>query len=249
MNIPLPVLICVGAITLTGWGLFFFSASSTASSGPDHIAAERKPTQLESTSRRQLRDSSPPATMVSSTPSIAPAVPSQIPVTNSPQTASYPASIPSAPTDLSQNSSALRSNSSSRTPTTSVGATPSSTSSSQPPVQIGFSSNGGGNGTPSTQSLRDAQTIEVDPSLTIPAALAPVEQATTLTPTQQQQSAEAGDDFLAEVDEAVAKGATPSQAWKSRQAASDDAYRAQFGADAYLTQSASASLSAKPASQ
>ena len=91
------------------------------------------------------------------------------------------------------------------------------------------------------------QTIEVPPAGTVPAALAEPGATSPLDPISQKEADAIANNFLNNVQKAVASGQPQSQAWKTQQQIADEAYKARFGQDAFLTANLQAYLQAQSA--
>ncbi|MEI6490915.1 MAG: hypothetical protein WCO94_00080 [Verrucomicrobiota bacterium] len=82
------------------------------------------------------------------------------------------------------------------------------------------------------------QVVDVPPGANVPAVLAQPGSSSVLDPVSQQEVSALADHFLNAVDQQTATGTPRSQAWQKQTAASDDAFRARYGWDAYVAENA-----------
>lgn len=88
--------------------------------------------------------------------------------------------------------------------------------------------------------------IEVPPSAVVPAALAEPGSGSVLDPVSQQEAAGMANDFIDAVDQQTDGGTSKEQAWRNQQLASDDAFRARYGWEAFVKESARANAPSTP---
>ncbi|MEI8310742.1 MAG: hypothetical protein WCH98_08300 [Verrucomicrobiota bacterium] len=82
------------------------------------------------------------------------------------------------------------------------------------------------------------QVVDVPPGANVPAVLAQPGGSSVLDPVSQQEVSALADSFLNAVDQQTAAGTPRDQAWQKQTAASDDAFRARYGWDAYVAENA-----------
>ena len=82
------------------------------------------------------------------------------------------------------------------------------------------------------------QVVDVPPGANVPAVLAQPGGSSVLDPVSQQEVSALADNFLNAVDQQTAAGTPRDQAWQKQTAASDDAFRARYGWDAYVAENA-----------
>ena len=99
-------------------------------------------------------------------------------------------------------------------------------------------------GAPSTAQASQ-QVVDIPPGANVPAALAQPGGSSVLDPVSQQEVSALADHFLNAVDQQTAAGTPRSQAWQNQTAASDDAYRARYGWDAYVVENARANMESR----
>ncbi|TSA30647.1 MAG: hypothetical protein D4R65_12835 [Verrucomicrobiaceae bacterium] len=88
--------------------------------------------------------------------------------------------------------------------------------------------------------------IEVPPSAVVPAALAEPGSGSVLDPVSQQEVAGMANSFIDAVDQQTAGGTSKEQAWRNQQLAADDAFRARYGWEAFVKESARANTPSTP---
>ena len=210
---------------------------------------ETFPSRVQSSSSVTATPSS--ESSISSSSALTPACPAQLannsPVTISSATGvSSPQPISPAPTFASS-----APNLPIKTPVSSQGALNGSHGgaiSKGPSSSQGVAPVSSSNASMPANSAPAQQVVDVPPNASVPAVLAQPGPTSTLDPASQQEVAHMADNFLNAVDTQTSSGTPRDQAWQTQQMASDDAFRARYGVEAYNAESAMANLQARGAS-